>query len=394
MTQKIKLGEPLPVAAAAKPVVQSTLPLLPGEVRESRTDRASAMADPELGQAPSERGNLADLLRAQAQNAAQEAGVFVPPVPLDTPKVVLQTRAIESLPPEKQARVRDSLEWAKQFALGNVDEAASKVRLGEAPVKVAEPEPAPKAAPTSELDLQAKMLDDRFQERTKNLDPSVRAALAKAEVGGDDFADIEPEKPKESRTGAHPPLTECPSCSHPLNAPAPSEPDEDDKLAYRIAFEGPTPFKKSYLFLDGRGRVSFRALSYRELDVCHACTKQDVRDQPAFAYDAYSERLSLYRLVLSMVEFTVGELSIDLPAGLSQLTNPYAQTLWSNVQEFAGYSTDMELLRKTADFVTTKVLKSESQFRVAGRLSMRFHSMVGKLEAITDRPNFMKTTAS
>lgn len=304
--------------------------------------------------------DLAERLAEAEKIAAATFEDIQPPVPLDTPPLAVpEPVAFGSLSQDKQAEIRAAIEQAKSFA------AAAE---------------APQPNYSSEVASTLRQLQVEDDTRA-----SVYAGTAtpKAPTKAEPVAAV-----AEMRSGAAPPMTDCPHCGWELSRPSPLEPTQLDKRSFQQSILGDIPFKKEYKIIGGAYKVTLRSLLLKEIDQCHVRTRKDLAANE-IPDNSYYDQVMKYRIALQVVEISVnGEVVHSLPESLET---------WVEQLNEAGIGGDRPIalenaLPAIAEYMFDNVLTTESVGRCVNECVYEFNRLTAKMETNAQNEDFWLAT--
>jgi hypothetical protein len=292
-------------------------------------------------------GNFAELVDNARRRAELDIGA---PINVEGAKgkLNLQPVSVTQLPPAEQERLRNAIRSVKVQA-ADAQEDASR--------NYAHPSVAEAARTAREAVRQN--LAKATQE------PAAGPAPAAAEAPADE-------------TGQQLVPKRCPRCNHDLAVIDPVVVTSEDKETFVIAACTGQSFRKVYKFFDGKVAFGFRDLSLDEQDAIQMQLAND-RREGAIKDEADRVNLALrYSLCLQLATVWRDPDEDPLPASL---------TLWKTEHGFSD-------LRAIANYVMTTRLPNMTVVRLAHDASIRFGSLVRKLEDMAPEPSFWKESES
>ncbi len=259
-----------------------------------------------------------------------------PPVAENTPAMTIpQETPISSLPPERQAELKQALEQAKLISEQNGIDANP-------------------FASALNIDQEVELIDDTRPAAAAQ--PAAQPTEAK------------PAAPAAGNaTGVDSPVMGtgiCPQCNHDLSMPAIPDPSEDDRRWYLQSVLGVVPFEKPYLLLGGQLEVVFRELDFAVLEAIYTQVRNELLNKPATESD-YRELIERYRVSTQLVRFGIGKAGTQIPK-----FDPTAMTL-----------------PKLSEAVV-KALKNVSTYRIVRMQLTQFKRLIAKQEACATNENF------
>lgn len=274
--------------------------------------------------------NFAELLAQSAAAAIAESDNCIPPVPMDTPPLDVNSvvRELDQMTPAEQ------LVWGPQFKQND----ATKSR-GDDPVT--------RALAQAKKDLAAKQAAQQQAEEDKNYHPSVAGAMATA-----DEATITPEDEEAAK----------------LKLAETEQKKKDrgftdaDLQQYFVCLEAGVPFSKSYAM--GKLTVTLRELSQaemRDILVAFDALRKDGKTSADAATAFYFDARACFQL-----------------ASLSGSIE-YKQKNWAG-----GGASVADIVRAVQD----SVMRNESLIRVINQRALQFDKLLRAIEAELTSENF------
>lgn len=364
MAKEIDLTSPA-VAPPAKPAQLEQLPGGPlpvGRPIQARSLTAGERAKLEnLGwqegdPVPANFAEIEAAVRAAQQSATDLSGLE-PPVPLDTPPLQYDARDIEDLSPEHQAHyqeiLRSVLQQSKSFAADR--EQAAKNDMSGIDKSVLDAIKASSGEPSVVNDIDQDKYDAGQDKKFD--DPRKEAP-----------SDEEPETDTER----------CSRCGWPKDIADPVVPTSTDKDQFLQAVLGQKPFVKSYDLYGGRVRVDIRTLTYKEVDNCWHQTFADYSAGLLKTAIDQNNQLLRYRTSLQVCGIT-GGLSVNIPKSYEE----WVRVLGDKANVDRGATVLPQVFERFSTIVA-----GESMYRTITGLVEQFNSLVVKMEANANSPDF------
>ena len=294
------------------------------------------------------------------------------PVDEDTPPVRLPKEVdIDSLPPERQAALRQFLAGYKQM-MESGEDAVPFVPLPG----IEEPAwPPGKVRVTDSGEDHSKGTVIRGKNEAADKPANGKAEDSKPEAGKTD-------KPTAGTTGGLNPMARCPRCDHELAKPIDLVPELADKLIFMQAILGDKRFKKTFDLFGGRVKITLRSLVINEAELCITQVSYDRRDGKIIDYDQALMALMDYRLALALDSFQIGDKFQELPEDLDG---------WEIDIPKPGKGVPQTKLPQIVKWLHEQTaIGRESLWRVAGQTSQRFQKLHDYLESRSQDENFWK----
>jgi len=177
--------------------------------------------------------------------------------------------------------------------------------------------------------------------------------------------------------------TACRRCGYKPGDPDPVTPTQDDKLNYLLYMRGHIPsFTKTYALFDGTCSITFRVLRVNEMEAIMTQTASDFDNgqvmRVASAYDFHVQR---YRLVLATTGLVQDGTLTRVPSILTD-------------RDSIDGDPTMPVIPRLLAWFTSKVLATESLFRIAYQAYNGFNRLVEQLELQAANADFWQGIAS
>lgn len=328
---------------------------------------------------------------------------------------------IESLPPEKQAEIREYLsDYKEQVEQQKQFEAAQAEVDQQIPDNIVGPQRelmrdqimqgnAAMAARQAQQPEQSVVIDDRPKAATPPPDakipegkkfagqlgqPSVASKIEEAarrqrehesqqqtqDRPQQTSASTVPQSPEtETGVGAGG-KTHCPRCTWPLDMPFDVEPTLEDKQGFMASVLGLTRFEKKYELLGGKLVVFFRSLSSEESALLNQQLGYMVRNGESIGDGEYWAHLMEFRLVMSVSRIEIGGNATYVAPPLMKWFEDRPGDIEGNIQP-----TPIPYLK---DYFYKEGPTQEPVRRVLGQQHRVFQRLVETLEAMTSEPDF------
>lgn len=175
------------------------------------------------------------------------------------------------------------------------------------------------------------------------------------------------------------PMTRCPRCLWNMAHSFEAQPTADDRLSFVATVLGTARFKKIYVLLGGRLRVTFRSLTSAEVDLVFRQMRIDQLRGLILGEADYFGRLNMYRLACMVEQIADGEGAIisDVP---EIFDIPYDEP------EFG--QPDQTRLVPMVEWFNDNICKTESMRRMVAQKHREFQRLLEALEAQTSTPDF------
>lgn len=192
----------------------------------------------------------------------------------------------------------------------------------------------------------------------------------------------------------------CVQCGWDQERPVIPEPEHQDKIAFLHAVLGQKVFSKRYAIFGGNLRLTFRALTIREIDALYREVFQAQKVGLVTTAADYYELLNRFRVDLQLIAMssTKTALHVSLPEGLTRETCPDAISYWDDFLKEQGVyqPPDPEkadvptLLMQVHDYILKNVCKTEHLQRAVTHTCNKFNQLIVKMEASVDNADFWK----
>ena len=180
---------------------------------------------------------------------------------------------------------------------------------------------------------------------------------------------VEPEATKEKA-----PLT-CPHCQKDLQAPV-IKPAYEDTFTYIQALLGEQEFKKVYVLIGGKVRITFRTPTSSQNEQIADQVQLDVQDGKCFTPNDVLYREFLYRLVFGLYTITLQGQTHHIASQVDQAVKE-----WDSVEPM--------LPALLEGFRNLDVIKNEIMWRLLLGVWRKFNDLVVALaNGVADDPNF------
>lgn len=312
--------------------------------------------------------NMAEIIDQVSKEmiADHEAGHNQLPVDPSTPPVKFSVTDIASLPLDQQEALKTRIAAAMQ----------------------AQASPLPSRGPAAPLPQNIKTVE------TATVAAPVRPAPAGNVVPNPNYvappvaATAPTEEPAHVVESNVAPLTHCPNCKWDLKMTSDIEPSEMDRYAFLQSVLGLKPFSKEYRLFDGRLLFVFRTLSTSEIDVIYRQAYRERDRGEITTMNDFLERVMRLRCYLQLLRVYGDGLDHEMPDGLSTKTNAFAVETW-NIAD-----TELEPMKEIESYLLANIIRTETIQRLLHHQCMIFNRLVARLEALSDRPDFLKATGS
>jgi len=178
----------------------------------------------------------------------------------------------------------------------------------------------------------------------------------------------------------------CPHCGWDCSQPDDIKPSWKDKMIYQQAIVGRKQFTKDYELFGGQVIVAFRVLAPAELDALYAhIFQKDMQGTfhtPQHLYE-YTRRMEMY-IQLTRWSNHLGDLQ-EFPDGLSELTNPTAETFWKSDVE----GIDFDHIER---YMVEKIFNSTTVISALSLTFNEFRRFCAKMEAMAGNKSFWEAT--
>ena len=335
---------------------------------------------------------IPDHVEMAALAARQEA--IEPPLPMDTPRYVVETVDISQLDPAEQVRILtgkpSSANPPKPVMpdLSGVLQRPPAAATTPKPVAQVQPPPrrnplldeVPMAAPQQVAQAQPGDLEieDDLADRPQPAQPAQPQVIKKAS----------PEMPTMGQKEL---LRDCPHCGWDLGMADIPEPSKGEKQAFLQSVIGQRSFIREYELLGGALKVRFRTLATREIDLIYKQVMYEQRHHMIPTIEDYWEKINRYRLYLQMLRIEspgADGFIHDLPDGYSTEHNAKATAVW----KLGEHGPEETGLPQIEAYLLQAVFPSEVLQRTINNTCGRFNRLVAKLEAMVDNSDFWKAT--
>lgn len=258
---------------------------------------------------------------------------------------------------------------------------------------------------------------EKFDEETKNMDPSVAefyAKLKEQQESAQNALDSLPPPPKDDNApqviddraekaeaqehneieppslptpplvvdndGALPPIVMpfCPRCGWDMRMKFDVEVTDQDKEAFVAILLGNTRFKKTYSFLNDKYNVTFRSLLADENTTIHRQLVLDNEDKQFATESEWFLRMFEYRLACALESVYTGD-------GKPLAVMPEMAEVQHSPPPEKPFETPLVYMR---EYVNTKVLAHEVTRRLVSQKLRDFQRLVEALEAMALEPSF------
>lgn len=324
-----------------------------------------------------------DLAAKIAEAQADLQGPVPLPVPLDAPVVKMPPPVdISSLPPAKQAEIRQSLK-ALQEQVADIMPRPSADPSPRATV----PLPPPPAGPAVVDDLRPGMTSAEAMRAAPPTPPPGAAAAAIQQEAHDRaaaaYAQGKADGAAMPEAGGllHP--AECPHCGYDLKKPDPTEPTDDDKLNFVQAVLGQQRFRKTYALLGGRLRVTFRSLLTSESNMAFrqvlVDAQSDLKNRLVQDTAFYWRNLTTYRTVMALESVDSAATGTIEIAPVDEIeTDPGA------------FSFPDTKLIAVHDEIVKQAMPTEHLQQIVGHCFNEFQALCDKLTVMAEDANFYR----
>lgn len=352
----------LPPAAGATPAgVSGKLPIPVGQVvPKTLTPAEQAVFDSlNIKEGQAVPGNLAQLVKSAQDAAKSENANAPPPVPLGTPPLkVPEAVPLSKLPSAHQQAILTSIQETAEFHKTQQAVEAASAGL----------EPSVQAAVMAGLQAQqAPQLED------------VEIVDDRDSVTYADTGELK-TTPTKTTPPARPHLpTYCPHCGWDQEVKETVPVDDADKRSFLAALLGGVNWKKSYSILGGSLEIVCRSLYGSEVDMCFKQAYLELQRGDLPGRPEFSEKVNRYRVMLQLV-------SLRSTAGMSHILP----------ENIADWAVDSDLnntpLFAIGEYFYSKVLTSETMYRVVCDEIMKFNRLLSKLEVNVENSDFWTGT--
>lgn len=309
-------------------------------------------------------GDLGQRLKALQAAAQEEANVRIQDTEMaanwkpPTAKFV----DIESLPPEKQAEIR---QYLQEYKVETARQQQVDQQMSQANAQI----------PDS---IQGAQREAMLQQM---VDGDATMASRQASVVVDDrppAADPSRTQPAEDTGADH--ATTCARCSWPVNVPFEIVPTEADKKVFLVALLGLGRFEKRYDRLGGHLHVYFRSLTSRESIILQEQLGAMVRNGESRGDAEYYANMVEFRLAMSVSRLVAGGNTVYSVESLEEWAAKHPPLASEQIQP-----TPIPRLR---DYFYANGATQEPIRRILGETFKEFQQLVGLLEDKTSEPDF------
>lgn len=360
---------------------------------------------------PGDLGARLQEVVAEAQRERDEANLETSDLAVGYKPVQPKFVDITSLPPEKQAEMRQYLqEYKEEVARRKAEEAAIDDADQAIPENIRGPSrdvmrdqilAGNAAAAARQGVAESIAIDDR--PRSSGLPPAgieipegkkYAGSLGVSNVGqkierlAQQARELPPAPTPEPTTEPAPTTgvlhthTNCQRCAWPLDTPFELHPTLDDKQGFLAAVLGLGRFEKEYDLLGGNLTVRFRSLTSKESQIVQQQLGAMVRSGEIMGDAEYWTSLMEYRLALSTSQIAVG-------GNVVYSSPPFVEWEQKN-QPAEGDPVLPTAIPRMLDCLYTSGLTQEPIRRIVGKAHQEFQRLVEMLEEMTNDSDFWK----
>jgi hypothetical protein len=317
--------------------------------------------------------DMAKILQKELKAVRKDIDESLPVAP-DTPPLQLPKEVdIDSLPPERQAHLREFLAGFKKMQA-----AAARGETEALPSFV------PMASDPSINKAMSAMAGMGKVAITDSGTKDKGTVIGGGGVGSPPPAPAATPPAASSPTGAMQQIEKCPHCSHRLADPVDLVPDQMDKMVFLQAITSGQRFKKAFSLFGGTVQITLKSLAINEIETCLAQVAYDQRDGKIVSYDQSTMALMDYRLSLSLDSIKVGDQFVELPETLDD---------WEVEEVKPGKGPLQTKIPKITEWLQTHTpLNRDFIWRAVGQMSLKFHKLANYMEARAPDADFWSAT--